>query len=66
MLRLPRREDFDAYAAFRSDPETAQAVARKLGSQNCGPGRLPAPLESVTVDIWGQTRAQWQRQMVRE
>jgi RimJ/RimL family protein N-acetyltransferase len=52
--------------AIAPDNVASQAVARKLGSQNCGPGRLPAPLESVTVDIWGQTRAQWQRQTVRE
>ena len=37
----------------------SQAVARKLCSQNRGPGSLRAPLESVTVDIWGQTRAEW-------
>jgi RimJ/RimL family protein N-acetyltransferase len=37
----------------------SQAVARKLGSRNRGPGRLPAPYESATVDIWGQTRAEW-------
>lgn len=35
------------------------AVARRLGSTNRGPGRLPAPFEAVEVDIWGQTRAEW-------
>jgi RimJ/RimL family protein N-acetyltransferase len=37
----------------------SQLVARKLGSSNRGPGRLPAPFEDSRVDIWGQTRAQW-------
>jgi RimJ/RimL family protein N-acetyltransferase len=37
----------------------SQQVARKLGSRNLGPGKLPAPFESDVVDIWGQTRAEW-------
>jgi RimJ/RimL family protein N-acetyltransferase len=37
----------------------SQAVARKLGSRNRGPGHLPAPLENEPVDIWGQTREEW-------
>ena len=37
----------------------SQAVARKLGSTNRGPGKLPAPYEENPVDIWGQTREQW-------
>jgi RimJ/RimL family protein N-acetyltransferase len=39
--------------------QASQAVARKLGSQNRGPTRLPAPLENEPVDIWGQTRIEW-------
>lgn len=38
----------------------SQHVARKLGSRNRGPGRLPAPFEDVAIEIWGQTRAEWQ------
>ena len=34
-------------------------VAQKLGASNRGRGRLPAPYENVTVDIWGQSREQW-------
>jgi RimJ/RimL family protein N-acetyltransferase len=43
------------------DPRNAasQAVARKLGSGNRGPGRLPPPFETAPVDIWGQTKAEW-------
>jgi RimJ/RimL family protein N-acetyltransferase len=39
----------------------SQAVARKLRSQNFGPGSLPAPFQDARVDIWGQSRAEWQR-----
>ena len=43
------------------DPENtpSQAVARRLGSVNRGPGRLPAPFETARIDIWGQTAADW-------
>lgn len=37
----------------------SQGVARKLGSMNRGPGRLPAPYENAPIDIWGQSREQW-------
>jgi RimJ/RimL family protein N-acetyltransferase len=43
------------------DNAASQAVARKLGSSNRGPGKLPAPLDGLAVDIWGQTRAEWAR-----
>jgi RimJ/RimL family protein N-acetyltransferase len=43
------------------DPDNApsQALARRLGSTNKGPGTLPAPFEDHPVDVWGQTRGQW-------
>jgi RimJ/RimL family protein N-acetyltransferase len=37
----------------------SQAVALKLGSTNRGQGRLPAPYDTVPIDVWGQTRAEW-------
>ena len=37
----------------------SQAVARKLGSRNFGPGKLPAPFETAPIDIWGQSREEW-------
>jgi RimJ/RimL family protein N-acetyltransferase len=37
------------------------AVAERLGSSNRGPGRMPPPFETMIIDIWGQTRAQWER-----
>ena len=43
-------------------PENArsQAVARRLGSRVQRSARMPPPLESVTAEIWGQSREQWQ------
>jgi RimJ/RimL family protein N-acetyltransferase len=37
----------------------SQAVARRLGARNRGPGQLPPPLDAHAIDIWGQTRAEW-------
>jgi len=37
----------------------SQAVARKLGSRNRGPGKLPPPYQDASVDIWGQSRDEW-------
>ena len=37
----------------------SQAVARKLGSRNLGPGQQPAPYEQSRIDIWGQSRDEW-------
>ena len=41
------------------DNLTSQALARRLGSCNRGPGRLPHPHDTVPIDIWGQTRQEW-------
>lgn len=41
------------------DNTASQSVARKLGAQNRGRGKLPPPYASSVVDIWGQTREQW-------
>lgn len=42
------------------DNSASQRLAQRLGSSLRGPGRLPAPLDTARVDIWGQTRAQWE------
>ena len=49
------------------DPEnlSSQAVARKLGSRNLGPGSLPAPFAAARVDIWGQSRDEWRARAAR-
>lgn len=43
----------------------SQAVARKLGSTLRGPGKLPAPMDHFDVEIWGQTRAEWNSRRAR-
>jgi RimJ/RimL family protein N-acetyltransferase len=49
----------DMIHSIAPDNVGSQSVARKLGSTNLGPGKLPEPLQDVVVDIWGQTREQW-------
>ena len=48
-------------------PENAasQAVAQRLGSRNRGPGKLPPPLDAHAIDVWGQTRSEWQENRKR-
>ena len=35
------------------------ALAKRLGSTNLGPTRLPDPYQDALVDAWGQSAAQW-------
>jgi RimJ/RimL family protein N-acetyltransferase len=49
----------DMIHVIAPDNVASQAVARKLGSQNRGPGRLPPPWNDVPVELWGQSREQW-------
>ncbi|ADO69551.1 GNAT family N-acetyltransferase [Stigmatella aurantiaca] len=37
----------------------SQQVARRLGSQLKGPGKLPAPYDTATMEVWGQDRDTW-------
>ena len=43
------------------DPKNlpSQQVAKKLGSRNLGPGKLPPPFQESVIDIWGQSREEW-------
>ena len=51
----------DVIHSIDSQNEASQQVARKLGSRNRGPGRLPPPHTDAPVEIWGQTRDEWRR-----
>jgi RimJ/RimL family protein N-acetyltransferase len=42
-----------------ADNLASQAVAKRLGSQNRGRVRMPAPYESEQADVWGQSRSEW-------
>ncbi|MEY4096219.1 MAG: hypothetical protein RLZZ53_3418 [Acidobacteriota bacterium] len=37
----------------------SQDVARRLGSRNLGPGKLPPPFQNSVIDLWGQSREEW-------
>jgi RimJ/RimL family protein N-acetyltransferase len=50
----------DVIHSIAPENTPSQRVAQKLGSQNRGPGRLPPPFEYDRVDLWGQTRDEWQ------
>jgi len=45
------------------DPANLPSIrlARRLGSVNRGPARLPPPFEAMRVDAWGQSAADWRR-----
>lgn len=44
------------------DNVQSQRVAQKLGSRLLGPGRLPPPFADARVDLWGQSREEWDAQ----
>jgi RimJ/RimL family protein N-acetyltransferase len=46
--------------AIDLDNHASAAVATKLGSKNRGRGQLPSPYEDCVVNLWGQTRDEWQ------
>lgn len=43
------------------DPDNVASwtLAKRLGSTNRGPGKLPEPYQDAVVDLWGQTAAEW-------
>ncbi|MEN5285512.1 MULTISPECIES: GNAT family N-acetyltransferase [Stenotrophomonas] len=43
------------------DNENSKVVARKLGSTLLRMGQLPPPYEGKPLEIWGQSREQWQQ-----
>ena len=52
--------------SIHPDNLPSQALARRLGSRNLGPGVLPAPYEDSPTDIWGQSRDEWrERRAIR-
>jgi RimJ/RimL family protein N-acetyltransferase len=41
--------------------ENSKVVARKLGSSLLRMGELPPPHAGTPIEIWGQSRQQWQQ-----
>ena len=50
--------------SIHPDNRASQLLAQRLGSVNRGPGRLPAPFQDSPIEVWGQTRAEWQTHRV--
>jgi RimJ/RimL family protein N-acetyltransferase len=50
----------DVIHVISPENDASIAVAKKLGSRNRGRGQLPSPYQDSIVDIWGQTRAEWE------
>lgn len=46
--------------AIAPDNVASIRVAEKLGASNRGPGKLPPPFDAAAIDIWGQTRSEWE------
>jgi RimJ/RimL family protein N-acetyltransferase len=49
----------DVIHSISPDNAASIALAQRLGSENRGPGKLPEPFANESIDIYGQTRAQW-------
>ena len=49
----------DILHTIAPDNDRSIALARRLGSTNRGPVRLPAPYDAVVVDGWGQSAQDW-------
>jgi RimJ/RimL family protein N-acetyltransferase len=49
----------DIIHCIAPDNTPSEAVARRLGSTNRGPGVLPPPFHNHAANLWGQTRDQW-------
>lgn len=43
----------------------SEKVAIKLGSYNQGPRTLPPPLDKLNINVWGQTKVEWQANRTR-
>jgi len=41
------------------DNRASIALAERLGSRHLGPTKLPAPLEHLPIDAWGQSADEW-------
>ncbi len=47
------------------DNRPSRKLAEALGSTNLGPTQLPPPFDTVRVDRWGQSKAEWARNRER-
>lgn len=45
--------------AIAPDNIPSQNLAKRLGSQNLGPTKLPPPYSNLDIDAWGQSKEEW-------
>ncbi|VAV87906.1 Acetyltransferase, GNAT family [hydrothermal vent metagenome] len=50
----------DVMHCINDDNLPSIALAKRLGSTNRGPARMPKPFQDHPVNNWGQTRTEWQ------
>jgi len=49
----------DIIHCIHPDNVNSQKLAARLGSTNRGSGKMPAPFDTLPIDIWGQTADEW-------
>jgi len=49
----------DVIHSINAENKASQALAQRLGSRVLRQASLPPPYETVTLDIWGQSREEW-------
>ena len=49
----------DVIHSINAENKPSQALAERLGSRVLRQASLPPPYETVTLDIWGQSREEW-------
>jgi RimJ/RimL family protein N-acetyltransferase len=49
----------DIIHSIHPDNVNSQKLARRLGSVNRGPGKMPPPFENEPIDLWGQSANEW-------
>jgi RimJ/RimL family protein N-acetyltransferase len=55
----------DVIHCIDGENQASQAVAVRLGSRKLHRATLPPPFEAATVDVWGQSRAEWTARRTR-
>jgi RimJ/RimL family protein N-acetyltransferase len=49
----------DIIHSIHPDNVNSQKLAKRLGSTNRGPGKMPPPYENDPVELWGQSAEEW-------
>lgn len=55
----------DIIHSIDSDNVASQRLAERLGSRRLRQAQMPPPFDDLVLDIWGQSRAEWQARWPR-